>query len=46
MYQFPIAAHAHARKRPWCIRLRVGPSTVKATREFLTGQSGDVSGVV
>lgn len=46
MYQFPIAAHEYAWKRPWCIRLKVGPSTVKMTRAHWAGQRGDVNGVV
>jgi hypothetical protein len=45
MYQIPIAAH-EAWKQPWCIRLRVAPSTVKAASEYRTAQQGDVNGVV
>lgn len=46
MYQFPITARRHARKRPSGNRIRVAPSTVPATREYWTGRWGDVNGVV
>lgn len=46
MYQFPSAAHDYAWRQPWCIRFRVGPSTVKAAGAYWTHTRGDANGVV
>lgn len=46
MYQFPIAAHECAWKRPGYIRLRAEPSARHTTRGYCASQWGDVNGVV
>lgn len=46
MYQFPIAAREYVWQRPWCIRIRVRPSAVLATRGYSTVQRRDVNDVV